>query len=269
MSENQENILKYNLQCTREEHPYNGGQKKVFSILSKTEEIKDIYLIVGTFPPSRFIGKGKNVKEGYLYTVDSKNEVIKEVDWYYGSKDNEMWGSNGEKGLLQESLGSNEILPIKESRIEFCKKYGIIFLDLFQTINRYADSALDENIFPLEIVNLLEYLKQYPKIKGILFTSEWVMKIAKKEYLKENKKFLEKLRNKTDNVVKIGNERVSSEYVQKNTFLVQTREDSEDYQEVKIARLTSPSSCAKKTSEEKKNNWKKAFESVDFFVNKK
>ena len=155
MSENQKNILKYNLQCTREEHPYNEGQKKIFSILSKTENIEEIYLIVGTFPPSRFVGEMKNTKDGYLHTVDSKNEVIKEVDWYYGSKDNEMWGHNGEKGLLQESLGSNEILSTKESRIEFCKKYGIVFLDLFQTINRYADSALDENIFPLEVVNLL------------------------------------------------------------------------------------------------------------------
>lgn len=131
------------------------------------------YLIVGSFPPYRFSIKKLNRGD---------------VDWFYGSKDNDFWGKGGANGLLQCALGCQKaVLATKEERKKFCENKGIAFLDLFQTIKRYSDLSSDSNIFPIEIVNLTYYLDKYDDITTVFFTSSWVEQIAKKEYLRINR----------------------------------------------------------------------------------
>ena len=55
------------------------------------------YLIVGTFPPHRFGVETKvvNQDESILTTDEYGDEVF----WFYGSKNNEMWGGKWEEWI--------------------------------------------------------------------------------------------------------------------------------------------------------------------------
>lgn len=199
------------------------------------------YLIVGTFPPYRFGIEPKNQNKSILTTDEYGDEVF----WFYGSKNNEMWGENGKGGLLQKALGDeNEVLSNKQARIDFCKKHNIAFLDLFQVIKRYGDLSSDSNIFPIEIVNLVHYLEENPNIEAVLFTSTWVEQIAKKEYLRINKEKLEKAGKKTD-------------YVERGVFY---RFECGD--EVKIFTLPSPSPSNSDSSDNKLLKWLEVFDAI-------
>lgn len=223
-----------------EKHPFNNP-----------DDLKGAkHLIVGTFPPHRFGIEPKNQNKSILTTDEYGDEVF----WFYGSKDNEMWGENGKGGLLQSALGyEDEILNTKEARIKFCKKHNIAFLDLFQKINRYGKSASDSHIFPIEIVNLTHYLRQDKNIENVFFTSEWVMKIATDEYKRINKGYLETLRKEGYRIKKAGNQLLEVNYVIGKVFVVN------DKHEVKFYGLPSPSNSARGSFETKLSKWRDTF----------
>lgn len=203
------------------------------------------YLFVGTFPPRRF------------YTKELEAD---DVDWFYGSKDNEFWGANGKEGLIQSALGFEEkILDTKKAREDFCKDRGIAFLDLFQVIKRYGNLASDSYIFPIEITKLVCYLQQNSSIETIFFTSEWVMDIAKKEYLRVNQKYLKELYLRKNKKEKEGD----IDYVANNCFYLESRDNKDETMEkqqgVKLIQLLSPSSFAKTASKNKLIQWQEAF----------
>lgn len=147
-----------------------GGINEEIHPFNNIDDLKGAkYLIVGTFPPHRFVTK-KLQKD--------------DVDWFYGSRDNDFWGKEGCGGLFQRALGcENTILKTAKDRKDFCIKKGIAFLDLFQVIKRYENLSSDSNIFPIKIVDLVHYLEKNQDIKAILFTSLWVEQIAKKRIL--------------------------------------------------------------------------------------
>lgn len=201
------------------------------------------YLIVGTFPPHRFGVETKVVNQDK--SILTTSEYGDEVFWFYGSKNNEMWGENGKGGLLQEVLGyKGEPLNTKAMRKKFCECQEIAFLDLFQVIKRYGDLSSDSNIFPIEIVNLVHYLEENPNIEAVLFTSTWVEQIAKKEYLRINKEKLEEAGKKTD-------------YVERGVFYRFKNGD-----EVKIFTLPSPSPSNSDGIDNKKHKWLEIFGAI-------
>lgn len=228
-----------------EKHPFNNP-----------DDLKGAkHLIVGTFPPHRFGVETRvvNQDESVLTTSEYGDEVF----WFYGSKDNEMWGKNGKDGLLQSALRcENDVLDNKQARIDFCKDKHIAFLDLFQKINRYGESASDSHIFPIEIVNLTHYLRQYKNIENVFFTSEWVMKIATDEYKRINKEYLETLRGEGYRIKKASNQLLEVNYVIGKVFVVN------DKHEVKFYGLPSPSNSARGSFETKLSKWQDAFKNA-------
>lgn len=228
---------------TKETHPFNN-----------VADLKGAkYLIVGTFPPHRF---------GIVDEEDRKNKNVLttkeygyEVFWFYGSKNNEMWGVNGRGGLLQTALGFEDIvLDTKKSRIDFCQSKHIAFLDLFQVIYRFGESASDLNIFPIEKVDLVYYLRENSEVEAVFFTSEWVMDIAKKEYKRQNKAFIEKLCNENYVIKSAKNQpKLERDCVIGNVFVL---EGENMPREISIYALKSPSSSAKISSDSKLEQWK-------------
>ncbi|RDU70300.1 hypothetical protein [Helicobacter brantae] len=193
------------------------------------------YLIVGSFPPYRFSIKHKQL---------NKNDV----DWFYGSKDNDFWGKGGVDGLLQCALGcQGKVLATKEERKIFCENRGIAFLDLFQTIKRYDNLSSDSNIFPIEIVDLTYYLDRYDDITTIFFTSSWVEQIAKKEYLRINRDNLPLNRK---------GEKPTS--VEGGVFY----RFKEGKKSVKIRKLTSPSPMNSGNFQSKLEKWRNAIKNT-------
>lgn len=205
------------------------------------------YLFVGTFPPRRFYTK--ELEKG-------------DIDWFYGSKKNEFWGVGGKKGLIQQALSCDDELDTFEKRKEFCQKRHIAFLDLFQKIYRYGESASDSNIFPIAKVNLIHYLKENSEIEAVFFTSGWVMDIAKKEYKRLNRTYVEEL-HKNGYVIKSAKNtpKLEVDCVIGNVFVL---EDSERNQtrEVGIYALKSPSSSAKTSSNAKVEQWRKILSKI-------
>ena len=181
------------------------------------------YLIVGTFPPHRFVS-------GDLKQND--------VNWFYGSQDNSFWDLLGE---LVGKFDSNA-----EQRKEKCKLNQIAFLDLFQVIMRYGTLSGDEDIFPIEIVDLVYYLEKNEHIEFVLFTSKWVEKIAKKEYLRKNNQRLKENGKKTD-------------YIEDKTFY-----RFECKSNVKVYTLPSPSPSNGDSFSGKKSKWEQIFDEIGF-----
>lgn len=163
--------------------------------------------------------------------------------------------------MIQQALNCDDELDTFEKRKEFCQERHIAFLDLFQKIDRYADSSLDENIFPIVVVNLVECLKRAKAIKAVLFTSDWAMKIAKKEYLRVNQTLLKKLNEKEHKIIdEKGEEKVSYKYVTKKTFLIE--ENDKKIRHIKIEKIDSPSSSTKQALENKIKQWRDVFKKI-------
>lgn len=241
---------------SEEEHPFNNPNDL------KNDEKPTKYLIVGTFPPHRFGVKTRVVNQDK--SILTTSEYGDEVFWFYGSKNNEMWGENGKGGLLQSALGyKDRVLDNKQARMDFCKEQNIAFLDLFQNIKRYGKLASDSYIFPTALVDLLYYLNNnHNKIETIFFTSGWVMDIAKKEYLRTNQNYLKKLYLRKNKTEKEGN----IDYVANNCFYLESRDEEnkimEEQKGIKLIHLASPSPFAKTTSRDKLKQWQEAFSQV-------
>lgn len=235
---------------SEEEHPFNNP-----------DDLKGArHLIVGTFPPHRFGVKTRVVNQDK--SILTTDEYGDEVFWFYGSKNNEMWGENGKGGLLQSALGfKDKVLDDKQARMNFCKEKHIAFLDFFQEIKRYGKLASDSYIFPTALVDLLYYLNNNGnEIETIFFTSGWVMDIAKKEYLRTNQNYLKKLYLRKNKREKEGD----IDYVANSCFYLESRDEEnkimEEQKGIKLVHLASPSPFAKTTSGDKLKQWQEAFE---------
>jgi G:T/U-mismatch repair DNA glycosylase len=171
-------------------HPYNQQSFEDYKKTKGTEDEPKI-LIIGTTPPWRFALKQDfKTKNGKL---EGKDED-KEIDFYYGSKDNSFWNLVG----VQKDFNS-----IKDH----CKKNGWLFMDIVEEccagLRKKGPSAADESLlhknYNLNIFNILS--DQNHKIKKIFFTSKksydfFLTAAVQEKLISKKKDYLDLIPNK-------------------------------------------------------------------------
>ncbi len=110
-------------------------------------------LIVGTLPPPRF-SMGL-LKEG-------------DVDFCYGSRDGQLWR------ILDRIYNLNLVYATTDEAIvqrkEFLIREKIGICDIVESATRQKIDASDLGMNSVKMRNILGYLKEYPKVKTLLFT---------------------------------------------------------------------------------------------------
>lgn len=179
------------------------------------------YLIVGTVPPHRFCDDSALLLEG-------------DVDWFYGSKDNKFWDILAE--VFHSQIGD---LKSVESRQQFARSNYLGFVDLFHELYRYKESSSDSDIIPISFKNIFEYVKANEFIEAVLFTSEYVEKLATGLLRETGTSYVQrrsKLKPRDLDVFKLGD------------------------REVKWIKLTSPSRQRADSFKAKANEWQRYFD---------
>lgn len=110
-------------------------------------------LIVGTLPPPRFT-KGQ-FKEG-------------DVDFCYGSRDGLLWIVLDHIFELDLKFETTE--EAVRQRKEFLKERGIGICDMVESSRREKIDASDLGMQEVELRNMIDILKENPKIDTLLFT---------------------------------------------------------------------------------------------------
>jgi len=131
-------------------------------------------LIIGTTPPPRF----------------AKKELSdNDVNFYYGSEDNNFWNIVGE--ITETKFKKENSIQEIEKRKSFLKENNIGICDIVLSMDRKnPNSALDNDLINIEHLNIIdEILVKYPKIDTLLYTSDFVKtqmtQLLKKIYGKE------------------------------------------------------------------------------------
>jgi len=110
-------------------------------------------LIVGTLPPPRFT------------TGELK---VKDVDFCYGSRDGLLWPVL--EKLFDLDLKFENTNEAIEQRKRFLIKRGIGICDVVQSSQRDNIDASDLGMENVRLRNMIEILRQHPKIDTLLFT---------------------------------------------------------------------------------------------------
>ena len=110
-------------------------------------------LIVGTLPPPRFT------------TGELK---VNDVDFCYGSRDGLLWPVLDK--LFNLNLKFENTNEAIEQRKIFLIKRGIGICDVVQSSQREKIDASDLGMEKVELRNMTEILRQFPKIDTLLFT---------------------------------------------------------------------------------------------------
>lgn len=119
-------------------------------------------LLIGTIPPHRFC----------VHSLDAE----KDVDFYYGSKDNYFWS------LLSEATG----IPLQyykncteavQERKDLLAKLGIGITDIIDQCVHKNGRSDDASLEVIELKPLRTLLKEYPNINTLYYTSEYVKKL--------------------------------------------------------------------------------------------
>jgi G:T/U-mismatch repair DNA glycosylase len=131
-------------------HPYND-----YSSIPKGTCL----LIIGTAPPRRF---SKPRQE------DWKPPSAEDVDFYYGSKDNQLWESIF-SGLYPKALPAGEKLSVDKRRL-FLKSQGIWMHDICQEYTRKRKSDLDKDLVVCKSADLRRILEEHANINTLVFT---------------------------------------------------------------------------------------------------
>jgi G:T/U-mismatch repair DNA glycosylase len=110
-------------------------------------------LIVGTLPPPRF----------------STGDLLeKDVDFCYGSYYNSLWLYIDKIHDLK--LRYDNSLEAIEERKQFLIKQKIGICDIVESAHREKIDASDLGMTNIKLRDIIDYLKQYPKIDTLLFT---------------------------------------------------------------------------------------------------
>lgn len=110
-------------------------------------------LIVGTLPPPRFTTG--ELKEG-------------DVDFCYGSRDGLLWVVLDK--MFDLNLKFENTTEAIEQRENFLRKRGIGICDMVESSQREKIDASDLGMRQVEMRNMIEILKDHPKIDTLLFT---------------------------------------------------------------------------------------------------
>jgi G:T/U-mismatch repair DNA glycosylase len=116
-------------------------------------------LIIGTTPPPRF---------------SQEKLSSKDVNFYYGSKDNKFWDIIGDIANIDFKKENTE--EEIEKRKKFLDENDIGICDIvYKTNRKKPDSALDEDLIDIEHLDIVnEILVKYPKMDTLLYTSGFV-----------------------------------------------------------------------------------------------
>lgn len=110
-------------------------------------------LIVGTLPPPRFTTG--DLKEG-------------DVDFCYGSRDGFLWIILDK--LFDLNLKFENTAEAIEQRERFLIKRGIGICDMVESSRREKIDASDLGMMEVEMRNMIQILRDHPKIDTLLFT---------------------------------------------------------------------------------------------------
>ncbi len=110
-------------------------------------------LIVGTLPPPRFTNR--ELKEG-------------DVDFCYGSRDGQLWSILDK--MFNLKLKFETTAEAVEQRKEFLIKRQIGICDMVESSWRDKIDASDLGMKDIELRNMIQILRDHPKIEKLLFT---------------------------------------------------------------------------------------------------
>lgn len=110
-------------------------------------------LIVGTLPPPRF-------------TTGELKE--RDVDFCYGSRDGMLWVILDK--MFDLDLTFENTASAIEQRENFLKKRGIGICDMVESSRRDKIDASDLGMQQVELRNMIQILRNHPKIDTLLFT---------------------------------------------------------------------------------------------------
>ncbi len=106
-----------------------------------------------------------------------------EEGFYYAHPRNQFWP------ILSQIFG--EEVQTKEDKIALCKKQHIALFDSAASLHREANNSSDTNLKNIEVNDFEKLLKEYPKIKAIIFTGKKAEQIFNQKYKHLNiEKFL-------------------------------------------------------------------------------
>ncbi len=127
-------------------------------------------LIIGTIPPHRFC---KEKAQKNLHYTD--------VDFYYGSKDNEFWGLIG--SIFNKSFIMENTHEAVQQRKNFLEENGIGITDIIESCRRENESSSDNKLEEITYSNIRFLLESHASIDTLIYTSRFV-KICMNKALK-------------------------------------------------------------------------------------
>jgi len=116
-------------------------------------------LIIGSIPPPRFCFQNRGL-------------FIQDVNFYYGSKDNEFWPIFERIFELNFEYENSE--KAVNQRKDLLNKLKIGITDIVEKCYHNNDSAADEDLREIEYKNINDLLLKYPGIETLIYTSEFV-----------------------------------------------------------------------------------------------
>lgn len=144
----------------RKHKHYNAWENKIEKhpwLLFPKENNVSTKLILGSFPPNKF-------------TTQSQKKTNCDMNFFYGSKDNEFWE------LFSESFDLDYKFPDDIERIKkYLESNNWIVSDIVLNCQRKNNSALDKDL--INIIwnkDIINNILENNSIKTIYFTSKWV-----------------------------------------------------------------------------------------------
>lgn len=122
-------------------------------------------LIIGTIPPERFCIKPQKL-------------LKEDVNFYYGSQDNDFWELLGKVFSVSFDFQNTEI-AIKQ-RTDILTKQGLGITDLIDTCQRNNGRAADKDLINITYKNLSSLLSKHNEINTLIYTSEFVKTLINK-----------------------------------------------------------------------------------------
>lgn len=120
-------------------------------------------LIIGSLPPERFCVIPKQFKE-------------RDVDFYYGSRDNHFWKILEE--VTQTKLEYANTEKAVEQRKQLLEGLHCGITDIIASCDRSENSASDSNLTNINYQPILDYVLQNPSIQTLIYTSHFVQTLV-------------------------------------------------------------------------------------------
>lgn len=118
-------------------------------------------LIIGTIPPPRFCLPNPDLSEN-------------DVDFYYGSEDNNFWCLIGE--VFETNFVKENIPEAITQRKDFLKKHNMGIADIIKSCKRKNNLAADDKIENPKYKEIDSVLLKNKKIDTLIYTSGFVKK---------------------------------------------------------------------------------------------